>query len=91
MERLIALLHHFFGAARPDALTCKSPWNKGRRPSTAPPAGSVTVAAGSLVDEDGAEIASTIAGRGIGGNIAVTAGSEIVLSGPGRQITAFRT
>jgi large exoprotein involved in heme utilization and adhesion len=54
--------------------------------------GNVTVAAGSLVVEGGAEIASTTAGPRPGGDVTVNAGSEIVLSGPGPpQITALST
>jgi hypothetical protein len=44
-----------------------------------------------LVVEGGAGIASSTAGLGSGGQIAVIAGSAIVLSGPGPQITARST
>jgi large exoprotein involved in heme utilization and adhesion len=54
------------------------------------PGGDVTVAAGNLKVEGGAEIASTTAAPGSGGQIAITA-AAIVLSGSGPQITALST
>ena len=47
------------------------------------PGGSVTVAADSLTVEGGAQIASTTAGPGKGGDIAVTVANGVTLSGAG--------
>ena len=51
-------------------------------------AGTVTVSAGTLTVQGGAQIASSTAGPGRGGDVGVTAGSDIRLSGPGPQISA---
>ena len=54
-------------------------------------AGAVTVRAGTVTVQGGAQIASSTAGPGQGGDVGVTAGSAIRLSGPGPQITATAT
>jgi large exoprotein involved in heme utilization and adhesion len=54
-------------------------------------AGSVTVTAGSLTIEGGAEIASTTAGPGAGGDVKVSVSGDIVLTGPRPEITAQST
>jgi filamentous hemagglutinin family protein len=53
--------------------------------------GAVTAAAGSLTVQGGAQIASTTAGPGMGGDITVTVGGNVTLSGQGPQITALST
>jgi large exoprotein involved in heme utilization and adhesion len=53
--------------------------------------GSVTVRAGSLTVEGGAEIASSTAGPGKGGDVNITVASDIVLPDSGPQITARST
>ena len=55
------------------------------------PAGTVAVTARSLTIEGGAEIASTTAGPGTGGDVILDVSSDIVLAGPGPQITAQST
>jgi len=49
------------------------------------PGGSVTVAANTFTIEDGARIAGTTAGAGMGGDIAVTVANNVTLSGIGPQ------
>jgi large exoprotein involved in heme utilization and adhesion len=53
------------------------------------PAGDVTIAAGNLTVEGGAQIASTTAGRGNGGSVQVTAEGILSLSDPGSGIIAL--
>jgi filamentous hemagglutinin family protein len=54
-------------------------------------AGSVEVRAAQIAITDGGAIASSTAGTGAGGDVQVVAGSDIVLSGTGPQITAQST
>jgi hypothetical protein len=86
------------------AAACRSR-RRGRWPSSGPDsgitvwaksgasgnAGSVTVAAGSLTISGGAEIASSTAGPGKGGDVDVSVASDIVLPDPGPRITARST
>ncbi|MBV8736321.1 MAG: filamentous hemagglutinin N-terminal domain-containing protein [Alphaproteobacteria bacterium] len=53
--------------------------------------GAVTVQAGSLTIEGGAQIASSTAGHGKGGNVDVVVASDIILPDRGPQITARST
>ncbi len=54
-------------------------------------AGAVTISAGSVTVQAGAQIASSTAGPGRGGDVGVTAGSALNLLGLGPQITAVAT
>jgi len=54
-------------------------------------AGTVTISAGTVTVQGGAQIASATLGPGGGGNVGVTAGSAIRLSGVGPQINATST
>ena len=53
--------------------------------------GDVTIVAGSLMVEGGAQIASSTAGPGKGGNVEVAVASDIILPDRGPQITARST
>ncbi len=53
--------------------------------------GAVTVNAGTLTIQGGAQIASSTAGPGTGGDVDVAVAGDITLSGPGPQITARST
>jgi filamentous hemagglutinin family protein len=55
------------------------------------PNGMVTVRAGTLTVEGGAQIASSTAGPGRGGDVDITVASDIVLPDPGPQVTALST
>jgi filamentous hemagglutinin family protein len=55
------------------------------------PAGQITVSAGTLTIEDGAQIASTTAGTGNGGSVQVAAQAPLSLSDPGSGIIASAT
>jgi filamentous hemagglutinin family protein len=54
-------------------------------------AGPVTVSAGTITVQGGAQISSSTAGPGQGGDVSVTAGSAMRLNGPGPQVNATAT